>query len=244
MKKATLALATLLATSLMAFETPLVKDIGISTEMKTKIENISLLKKHNGTVIKVRDIGDIYLVEGEVGPTRQFMEFAVTKDLNTLILGKFYEAKTTKELHVSTVDTDLLLQKADFTYGTGPKTVFVFVDPTCPGCSQFEKVWPQLKDKYTIKVFIWALPSHTLSPVIADYILSAPTDAEKYERLLEYGNKIGTYKTTPVSPVVQKQIRTKIAEVRKLAVTLSLTHTPTVLDMDLKEVQVQDMFKK
>ena len=240
-KITTFALASLMTTSLLAVEEK--SELGISLETKNKIENIQLIKKYNGTVTKGREFGNLFLIEGEVGPNRQFLEFAVTKDMKTLILGKLYDTNTTAELHVTTTDTASLLKKADFTYGNGPETIFVFVDPTCPGCAQFESHWPKLKDKYTIKVFIWALPSHTNSPMLADYILSAPTDAEKYTRLLEHSQGINTYQTTPVTAIKQQQIRRKLAEVNKMASTLSLAHTPTVLGMDLKEKDVGNLFK-
>ena len=245
-KKITLAvsLTAILATGAIAQSTVLKvnQKTNLTASTKTAIENIPLIKKNKIKIVNSKEFNSFYIIEGMSYPTKQFVEFTVTKDLSALMLGKVVDAKTSKILHATQLDANALTKKADFTYGNGPITKFVFVDPTCPGCAQFERYWPKLKDKYTFKIFIWSLPGHRLSPAIADYILSAKTDAEKYKRLREYAAGINTYKNTPILPVKQKEIRAKLTQVSRIASNLNLSHTPTVLGTDLKEVQIKDLF--
>lgn len=73
---------------------------------------------------------------------------------------------------------------AAFTYGNGEKEVYLFTDPDCPYCIQFEQQLAKLKPEYKIYVYLFPLESiHPDARKKSEYIMSLPKDkrAEAYK---------------------------------------------------------------
>jgi thiol:disulfide interchange protein DsbC len=81
--------------------------------------------------------------------------------------------------------------KAAFTVGNGTEDIFVFTDPDCPYCEQFEKMTANLSPKLKLHVYLFPLDMHKDAKKKSEYILSQPAN----KRLDAY-KKVQGEKTT------------------------------------------------
>jgi len=228
MKKILVAIVCIVST-LMAND-PLIDDLN----------TLNIIKDNQIHLLKVQDLGNIYLINGEPtrvpeGQTKKPFNFFVTKDKKILIMGDAIYTGT-KEKVSFPMEKSMIAGKEAFIYGTGKEVVYLFTDPQCPYCKEFEKVLPTLKDKYTFKVYLFPLPFHADAVPMSKWILKGTDGNQMGERLIAIANGSIEYKNLVLTPEEDKQLMQKITTLINVAEEAGVRGTPTVLDADLNKV--------
>lgn len=195
-----------------------------------RIKALPMMKQAKLNPYKVTETNGVYYVMFST-PQGQSASVFLSKDLKLMIHSGQGISTETGVPYAPPVDVTTFENKQSFTYGNGPKTIYVFTDPECPYCKKFEKKWESLKDKYTMKVFMLPLSFHKEAPEMTHWLLSAKTDEEKGQRLLAISNGSTEYKDFMKTETVEqyKKIEAKVKEIANIAKTNSITGTPTVL---------------
>ena len=102
-----------------------------------------------------------------------------------------------KEKVAFPMDKNTIAGKEAFSYGSGKEILYVFVDPQCPYCKQFERIMPSLKEKYTFKIYLFPLPFHPDAVIMSKWILKEKT--QQAERLIAIANGSTEYKNLVLS---------------------------------------------
>ncbi|MDD5211077.1 MAG: thioredoxin fold domain-containing protein [Sulfuricurvum sp.] len=228
MKKTLIAFASI-ASALMAND-PLV----------TELSSLNIIQENQIHVLKVKDEGNVYLIKGEPtqvapGQSKQPFDFYVTKDKKILITGNGIYTQTHEKVGFP-LDKNIIEGKEAFSYGTGSKILYVFTDPQCPYCKQFEKKMETLKDKYTFKIYLFPLPFHAEAIPMSKWILKGKDGEQMGERLISVANGSTEYKNPMLSPDEEKQLTAKIERQKNTAQEAEIRSTPTVLDSDLNKI--------
>jgi thiol:disulfide interchange protein DsbC len=228
MKKILIAALTM-ASSLMAAD-PLIAELS----------SLNIIKDSQIHILKVQDEGNIYLINGEPtrvpeGQSKKPFNFFITKDKKVLIMGDAIHTDT-KDKVAFPIDKSAIVGKEAFSYGTGKDILYVFTDPECPYCKEFEKVIPTLKDKYTLKIYLFPLPFHREAIPMSKWILKGKDDTQKTERLIAIANGSIEYKSLVLKPEEDKQLTQMIDSQINVAQEAEIRGTPTVLDGEMNKV--------
>jgi thiol:disulfide interchange protein DsbC len=204
------------------------------------LNTLNIIKDNQIHLLKVQDLGDIYLINGEPtrvpeGQAKKPFNFFVTKDKKILIMGDAIYTGT-KEKVSFPMEKSMIAGKEAFSYGIGKEVIYVFTDPQCPYCKEFEKVLPTLKDKYTFKIYLFPLPFHADAIPMSKWILKGTDGNQMGERLIAIANGSIEYKTLVLTPEEDKQLLQKITTLINVAEEAGVRGTPTVLDADLNKV--------
>lgn len=205
-----------------------------------ELNTLSIIKESQIRILKVQDEGNIYLINGEPtrvpeGQSKKPFNFFITKDKKILIMGDAIHTDT-KEKVGFPIDKSAIIGKEAFSYGTGKEILYVFTDPQCPYCKEFEKVIPTLKDKYTFKIFLYPLPFHADAIPMSKWILKGKDGTQRGERLIAIANGSIEYKSLVLSPEEDKQL-TRILDAQiNVAQEAEIRGTPTVLDGEMNKV--------
>jgi len=200
------------------------------------MENLPILKNNNVVVSDTLDLGDVILVKSVAGANKQPFQFYISKDFKVIVMGQGLDATTAAPIKFP-ISAKMVKGKEAFSYGTGKEVLYVFTDPDCPYCKNFEKMIPALKDKYTFKIFLLALPMHPKAPAMIDYILNADNGNESFAKLLEVANGTANYGNNKMTVKKEAEIKRIVAENKAVATSIGLEGTPTVLDKDMKMVR-------
>lgn len=228
MKKTLIAVLTM--TSALIASNPLIDELS----------TLTIIKESQIHILKVQDEGSIYLINGEPtrvpeGQSKKPFNFFITKDKKILIMGDAIHTDT-KDKVTFPMEKSMIAGKEAFTYGTGKDVLYVFTDPECPYCKEFEKIIPTLKDKYTLKIYLFPLPFHHDAIPMSKWILKGKDATQKSERLIAIANGSTEYKNLALSPEEDQQLMQVINALINVAQEAEIRGTPTVLDSDLKKV--------
>lgn len=206
----------------------------------TELSSLSIIQESQIRVLKVKDEGDVYLIKGEPtkvapGQFKQPFDFYVTKDKKILIAGNGTYTQTGERVSFP-LDKNIIEGKEAFSYGTGSKTLYVFTDPECSYCKQFEKKMETLKDKYTFKIYLFPLPFHVEAIPMSKWILKGKDSNQMGERLIAVAKGSTEYKNFVLSPDEEKQLTAKIERQKNIAQEAEIRATPTVLDGELNKI--------
>jgi len=202
----------------------------VDDSTKSKIENLPIIKKQGNMKIETaRFNGDLYVVNFKIdkGERSQNLVLYVTKNFKNIISGNALNSKTGQPLLIPK-DVSVLKEKEDFTYGTGDKVFYLFTDPECPYCKEFEKHLPQIKDKIKVKFFFYPLNFHENAEEMSKYIMSQKN--KKFEKLLNIEKE--DYKSAKYPQAIEK----KLQEHKEFASKLGVKGTPSILDEDGRAV--------
>ena len=206
------------------------------SELLKKISNLPSVKAHKFSPLKVHDKGEVYMVEGQIEipkgapmPMKKaFVVMYLTKDMKVAIYGQGFDTATGKMFTVFSYDETKKL--TDFTYGSGKKELFLFIDPLCPVCMQFDKDLPKFAKEYKFNVILMPLVRlHPEAPKAIDYIMSKKDDAEKFKALSSIAKGDKPYKSIKK---VSKKTSEKIKKNLLLSSKLRVPGTPTLIDAD------------
>jgi thiol:disulfide interchange protein DsbC len=228
MKKTLIATCTI-ASALMAND-PLVDELS----------TINIIKENQIHLIKAQDLGNIYLINGEPtlvpeGQLKKPFNFLMTKDKKILIMGDAIYTDT-KEKVTFPIEKSMIAEKEAFSYGTGKEVLYLFTDPQCPYCKEFEKKLPSLKDKYTFKIYLLPLPFHSEAIPMSKWILKGKDKAQMGERLIAIANGSIEYKSLVLTPEEDQRLMQQINTLMTVADEAEIRGTPTVLDNNLSKV--------
>jgi thiol:disulfide interchange protein DsbC len=205
-----------------------------------ELNALTIIKDSKINILKVQDEGDVYLVNGEptlvaVGQQKKPFDFFITKDKKVLIMGNALYTDTKMRVAFP-LDKSILEGKEAFSYGTGSDVMYVFIDPQCPYCKQFEKVMPSLKNKYTFKIYLFPLSFHADAIPMSKWILKGKDKNDMAERLIAIANGSEEYKTLVLNEEEEKQLMERINAQIEVAQDAEIRGTPTILDSSLSKV--------
>ena len=208
----------------------------------SKVNELPMFQRAKLTATKVKETNGIYYVSFKTSDNK-VANLYLTKDMELMIhSGTGISTKTGVEFRLP-INVSQLDQFSSFTYGSGKEVLYVFTDPECPFCKNFEKTWPQLTKKYTMKVFMLPLSFHKEAPEMTHWLLSAKTDSEKGERLVAIANGSTEYKGFMKTETVAdyKIVEESLSKIKKLAAENGVTGTPTTITADGKRVAWPDL---
>jgi len=222
------ALITLLMASILMADDALVRELS----------SLNIIQGSRIHILKVQDEGNVYLINGEPtqvpnGQIKKPFNFFITKDKKILIMGDAIYTDT-KEKVAFPMDKNVIEGKEAFSYGSGKEVMYVFVDPQCPYCKQFEKLMPSLKDKYTFKIYLFPLSFHKDAIPMSKWILK--DNDQRGERLIAIANGSIEYQNLVLTPQEEKEFTETINAQIDLAEKAGIQGTPTVLDNEMNKV--------
>lgn len=210
-----------------------------------KFEQMAVFKNISAKVLGFVPVGNtgIYKVRVKDAKNKIF-EVAIDKNGEYLFLtNKIINTKTQQSIEIP-IDITPLKNKELFTYGKGKEVLYVFTDPECPYCKNFEKVWSKLKDKYTLKVFFFNLPFHKKADAMSYYILGGGSVNTSANRLIEIAK--GNDKNWEAYEVTEND-KAKFDEILKdsknLGSSIGVRGTPAVFDISGKSVNWSELIK-
>ena len=178
-------------------------------------------------------------IEKKMKKSSRIITAFVDKKTGAVYFGSGYD-KEGKKMRFPK-DVSVIREGISFSYGTGKKELYLFTDPECPYCIKFEKAAQGKLGDYTVHVFFYPLPYHKKAPAMIEWIMQAPTDVEKKERLdkvmveksmvyqslMQKKNKYFTY-TSPTKVMIEKA--------RKAAAEFGVRGTPATFDGSFEPV--------
>lgn len=203
------------------------------------------------TLERVYDHGSLYQVYFTTKTpqgTQRFSAF-LTKDKKVLIAGEAVNLKTKEPLTLpkQPLNMKLIKQQADIIYGTGKTKLIVVTDPECHYCQVFQNRWSEIKNKYTLYVYLYPLSHHRDAKQMSYHVLSQKSSKKKSEALIGIAKeaklaKIAAqngqsyqmkqaYKSDTFSKKQINDYEAKLIKNKSLADTLGVRGTPAVYDV-------------
>ena len=211
--------------------------IGKKVDVKTLNSDPFISKKMK--VTKAVDLGDVYQVKGIANTQRNMINAVITKDKKYIILGPVYELKTNKQVQIP-VNMKHYEEKEAFTIGNGKDEYYVFTDPECPFCRNFEKVIPKIKKHIKFHVFLFPLSFHRHAKNMSLYILYQPKNkrAEAMKDIMINGSTkyVGYKYTDKANKILNSNMR--------VARELGVNGTPTLYNTKGKKISWVSLIKK
>lgn len=201
-------------------------------DIKTQINQVPMLRANELQVEKVIVYDNVYHFKARsTGKNPGTAEGFLTKDLNTLILGKAYNASTMQEYVMPfDIDVEKLKSLAAYKTGNGKDSYFVFTDPECPYCQRLENQMSGVKSNVTLYTILFPLDFHKNAKSMCRYILSQKSDELKEKAMKEIANKGTQYtKATYSATEIDKfdaNIQNSLNEVNKIGIN----GTPTIIN--------------
>jgi len=209
--------------------------------IEEEINSLKFLKEKNLTVSKLKELKSIYQLR--LLSNRGEFDAYLTKDKEHIIFGTVINTKTNKELFFET-DMKNYDEFQAFEYGTGKEEYYVFTDPECHFCKNFENQWGSLKDKVKFHVFLFPLSFHKNANNMSLYILNQKNDTEKALALHNI-DKDKKYETVKDFTLKEKQKLTdKLNKQLSIAKELSVSGTPAMFDKNGKKIQWNILVEK
>lgn len=235
MKKIFISIAILITANLLAN----------NLEIKTKIEQLPMIKKIGAKIDKVTPINSLYHIKGVVkGKNGGRIEGFVTEDFKNLVLGKVYNTTTGQELEVPyDIDVNALKNIAAYKIGNGKNEYFVFTDPECPYCQRLEKEMHKLKKDVTVYTILFPLNFHKNAKSMSRYILSQKDDKAKANAMQEIASKSKKYQEAKYSDSQRKKFDKIIQESLNITNKIGISGTPTILNSAGRKVSPQMILK-
>lgn len=210
-----------------------------------ELNALSIVQENQITILKVKDEGNIYFIKGEsarvpLGQPKKRIDFYVTKDKKILITGNGIYTDTNERVAFPMEKSSIEGREA-FSYGSGSKVLYVFTDPQCPYCKQFEQKMAALKEQYTFKIYLFPLPFHADAIPMSKWMLNGKDGNQMGERLIALANGSTEYKNMVLSADEDKKLMGIINRQLGVAEAAEVRSTPTVLDSSLNKVNWQSL---
>ncbi len=206
-------------------------------DIKTKSK---ILKYTKMEITKGMDLGTLYMLEGR--SRGKVMNIFITKDFKTTIVGAGFD-ENGKRIEFLT-DMKPYIKKALWRVGNGKKEYFVFTDPQCPYCKKFEQNLKHLKKDITLYLFLLPLDFHSDARAMSKYILSKKSSKQRAKAMQDIINGDTSYKTAKYSKKESKKLDKMIDESIQISQKLNIKGTPSVLDINGKEIMWTTLFNK
>ncbi len=213
----------------------------LSKSEVNKIQDLELFKRAQITVLTAHDMDSLYLLNVKVQDKLDVIY--LSKDKKYLIAGNVIDTSTGKTLSIP-VDFSTLKNKEALTYGTGKDRYYLFTDPQCPYCKQFESHFPKIKDKVDIKVFYYPLDFHKEAKDLAMFVMSKKTNDEKIKIMLAIDKNNKDFKNRKYTKKQELELKKQLEVQMKIANSLKVRGTPALFDKDGNSVVWVEMLKK
>lgn len=208
-------------------------------KLNKHFEGLEVFKSMNVDFVSNKQIGDtgMYILKGKQ-PNGSLVKIISDKNGEYLVIvdqrGQAQVADVKNKKALSTpVDMSIVKSKKEaFTYGTGSKQLYVFTDPECPVCKEFEKTWDSIKNDVTLHVYFYNLDYHKEANNMTKYIMAGKTDADKASRLIDIANGKEDYKTAKLTDEEEKVAAPFIIDGKEIGNKIIIEGTPTVLDSE------------
>jgi thiol:disulfide interchange protein DsbC len=170
----------------------------------------------------------------------------VTKDKKYTILGRVINNKTKQIVTARFPVNAKVVQKGVlFTFGNGPKVIYLVTDPQCPFCRMMEKMKKNVLSKdYTVRVILFPLPFHKYAKAMSYYILAGKTDAQKAKRLQEILSGSNEWQNFHPTKAQIKKFNEELENAKKAAIELGVRGTPSVYDKNFNPIQWPSLGEK
>ena len=213
---------------------------------------------------RVYDHGSIYQIRfSTITPQgKSVFEGFITKDKKVMIVGDSVVMDTRTPLSMP-LDMKKIKKRADIIYGSGQTELIVITDPECYYCQAFQNRWEELKNKYTLYVFMYPLGHHDEAKKMSYHVLKQKNHALKAKALIEIaqdatkdrftakrmqqginGLELTTkaYKKTKISKKELKEFTRKLEDNKLFGDSLGVRGTPAVFDSKGKFVVWSKLF--
>ena len=213
-----------------------------ATPVDLKIfDDLPLLHQPSFSLTSAEDIGSLYMIKGAIFQNyeRHPMTFFVTKDKSTLILGNAFDTKSGRPLTYP-FDSKRLEHLAPIVYGEGKQHYFVFTDPECPYCKQFEALLPKLSKMGTFYIFLYPLAHHPQALPMSYWLLSLKAQ-ERPQALISLATGSTTYKDAKFSDKQKKEFNEQLRLMKELGDDVNLQGTPAVFTTTGEEINWKDL---
>lgn len=214
-------------------------------DLKTKIENVPMIKANNIKITKVITHDGIHQFRGvSVGEKGKRLEGFITSDFKTFMMGKAYNTKTGSELIIPfAIDVKVLKQIAAYKTGNGGDEYFLFTDPECPYCQRLEKQILAVKKNVTLYTILFPLSFHRNAKIMCRYILSRKDNDAKANAMKEIANKSNQFQKEKYSEDERVKLNKLIQESLDVVNKIGLSSTPTILNAKGFKVPPQTVIK-
>lgn len=208
---------------------------------KESIQNIDFIKKVGFTVKDVKELKDVYAVNASHPKTPKLTLF-VSKDLQTVVIGQGFMSNG--EPIEFPINMAQYQKDAVYTIGQGKNEYYLFTDPECPYCQNFEQKTNMLIDDIKIYVFLFPLDFHQNAQAMSRYILSQKSNDARAKAMHDIANGKENYKSLKLSANEELKLKELISKQLKLGQEIGVTGTPAVFDSKGKPVQWPNLLKK
>ncbi|MBW6487550.1 thioredoxin fold domain-containing protein [Sulfurimonas sp.] len=218
--------------------------LSANTELE-KIKKLKMFASPNIKIVGMQENKSTYQIKAIVNNRGQNSSFEafITKDLEEIIIGKGFDAKTQTQLKVS-IDMKEHLSKAAYSVGDGKEEYLLFTDPECPYCQKLEKLLPSLAKHAKFHVFLYPLSFHKNAKQMSYHILSQNSLGKKQEAMHQIANGSDNYKTSKFSVKEMADLDKQLQEQMQVASLLGVSGTPAVFNTDGQDVQWVSLLQK
>ncbi|MDD3467033.1 MAG: thioredoxin fold domain-containing protein [Campylobacterales bacterium] len=235
--KVKLSLVALSAFATMSFATA-------GNEINKKIESLPMFQSVGAEIINVKEIGSLYQIRGVANKgQRTGFDGFITKDLETVVLGKAFNANNGKEFLLD-LDTSKLKDSAVFKRGSGAKVYFLFTDPECPYCIDIEKEIKTLKEDVTLYTILFPLDFHKNARNMSYYVLNNTGDDARAKAFSSVVNKGDDYKKAAYTAEQMQSFNSFIDDGINIAEQFGVSGTPTLMNAVGHRVDFGEIIKK
>lgn len=208
----------------------------VDSQAIKKIKTLKPLDAKEVSIKNAKKIGSIYVLKLSINEPRgkRSVPAVVTEDFKHVVIGSSYDSKS--GIIESTMDLKKHSKDVAFTLGKSNKngSFYVFTDPDCPACKNFDSTMKTELDKAGIQMNIMFYPLDRIHPEArnkSQYILTLPKEKRKeaYEKMQE-GD--ATWKTAKITPESVKKVEAMV----ELGNDLGVRGTPSVYGEHANEV--------
>lgn len=224
----------------------LISAIGLSaSENKQTIledlQKVSFIKNGKFQLKDLKDLGNVYAIKAS-HPRMPKLTLFITKDKKTVILGNGFDNNG----KIIEFPTNMSVYKADkqYTIGNGKKEYYLFTDPECPYCRQFEKKMDKLKDDIKMHVFLFPLGFHKHSIEMSKYIMSQKNNSDKAKAMKSIANGGTEWEKAKYTKEENKKYEKMLDKYRKIGIEVGVRGTPAVFSATGKAIAWPNLLKK
>ena len=173
-----------------------------------------------------------------------------------MIMG--YLIKSTSELYIGSgyikdghpilfpINAKAIRDGVVFSYGSGPREIYLVTDPECPYCAKFAKKSAGKMANYTVHVIFFPLSFHKSSPAMIEWILRGKNDAEKkvrYEEIVLGGSHkyAQLLKDSNGSFHYSDDVQKSMDKASRATTELNVRGTPMLFDADFNPLTVDQV---
>ena len=193
-----------------------------------KISNLSLFKESGINIHNVFDADSLYviLVKNGAGVETLYL----TKDKKFLISGNAIDMEKREKLTAPLENIEIAKNKESFVFGKGKEEYYLFTDPECPYCKEFEKYLPQIEDKVKIKIYHLPLVEiHPDAKEISKYQMQLSKKNKNIIEVLSKNAESEDFKNRKYDRKTEEELNKKINEQIEIAQKLGIESTPTLV---------------